>query len=181
MQLLYPVSITLKHCGNKVGRILFDILFLLVLLLLCYLTAIIFYLAPYLFDALGRPSVDWGVLLLIGMPFFVFIPICVVLFSKPSQYCGLNEYTDPDNDKNDNRYIFLAWYIITIALSNLLTVVAFRFITTGPSVIIIPLISNLVATGIAFVCVWIKSCYLKSFHDHLDVQMDDTGTENSAR
>jgi magnesium-transporting ATPase (P-type) len=183
MQILYYAQIVLEYYrNNKSARILYDILFLLVLFILCYLTAIIFYANPNLFNMLGNLPVDWGSLLLLGMPFIIFVPLCFVLFLKPSQYCCFTKYANPKDDKNGNKNIFIVWCILTIVLSNLLTLVTFRFITIGPAVVIVPFLSNLGATGFSFLFVTVMSCYRKNIEDGIDLdQQSVVPTESCAR
>jgi hypothetical protein len=48
-------------------------------------------------------------------------------------------------------FISLSMYILTIVLSNILTLVAFRFVTQMPTILIIPFISNMLSMIIAII------------------------------
>jgi hypothetical protein len=118
-----------------------------------FATIVLFYSVPVLFDMLGRPDIDNSVRLYACMPCTLMI-ILLPSFVSPYKLCTLKyaisshdneliQLTENGGASADNRVaemvaVSAITYIMTAVLSNVLTLLTFRFVTTSLSVLIVP-------------------------------------------
>lgn len=159
-----------KNISNN-SETIFKIIYVLVIALLCYMSVFIFYSNPELFDSLGKPpdSVAGMITIMIFGMFCLFSLLFIFCIELPNKLCNNNA---PDNDyyltyKCGGLYnqpyhhamISLLVVIFVIIISNIFTIIAFKYITRGLLILTIPIISHAIAFLISHIAVNMFACY----------------------
>ena len=113
---------------NTCVKCLVEVLFWLAGMCMCYFTIIIFYFNPYLFDVIGKPAQDQGIVLMVSLLLNLITVMCV----------GIKMYNELSHCAS-YMYILLM-YILTIILSNIFSLLIFKYLTTQLYVLLTPLI-----------------------------------------
>jgi hypothetical protein len=157
------------RCGsNKEGKFfhfLFQyVLFIMVGFLLCYVSIIVFYSRPHLFDSLGpKPNNDNGILLFIGLVLAgtgLMLLFCLLQIIEPPYILFNSDRSLDDYTKRYNRAIMtLIGYTITIILSNILTIISFKYLTRELITLVIPLSSLVIILVVSFLVIMIYAIF----------------------
>lgn len=111
---------------------LFELLFWMTGIGMCYITIIIFYSNPELFNFLERPDENNDKNIL--FPAILFIPVCL--------FCIVSRKMIFNCSSNKQYIIYtLIIYLLTIFWSNILSLLIFRYITTTLYVLVVPFFS----------------------------------------
>lgn len=129
------ILVSLQH-SNIYVKYLLEPLFWIIGVIMCYLTTIIFYLNPQLFNLLGK-TIENGNKndLIIGI---LFLPVVII-------YVGSRNSIS--NSISCRKYIIytLILYSMTIVISNILSLIIFKYITTTLYVLFAPLFGFMIS------------------------------------
>ena len=150
-------------------KYLLEGIFWLVGICMCYFTIIIFFSDPYLFDIIGKPVEQNGFYLLTIINLFIISLVCVVARIQK----GLS--------KRASFVYKLAMYILTIILSNILSLLTFKYLTITIRALTAPLLGfTLALITLEFLILLhnlielLKICFKCSSEINTNIERQDT-------
>lgn len=129
---------------------IFNVLFWVIGICMCYLTTIIFCSKPHLIDSLGKPKGDNAQIQLLSI---MCIPVLSIFsFAKnPLLLCAtINRSETNENYLNDRLCAIctLIMYFFTIIWSNIITLLIFKYVTATLLLIILIIPMGLTLSGL---------------------------------